>query len=157
MKCEKCNEREATFLYSANVNGKRSERLLCAECAHQEGFGEMLSPAGMFDDAFGSFFEDIFSPLGSFPHLPAFDIFGGGGRSIMAPSLPRLRFVIDEGERAKPEPMEASEAKVPDAVDEDARRQREILSLKARLHDAVAAEDYEKAITLRDELRRLEK
>ena len=136
MKCEKCNEREATFFYSSNYNGKKSESHLCAECAREAGFGEMLSPAAMFDDAFGSFFEDFFSPLGSFPRLPSFDIFGGGGRSIMAPSLPRLRFVVDGGEKAPSAPMEASEARVPDAV---------------------AAEDYEKAITLRDELRRLEK
>ena len=157
MKCEKCNEREATFFYSSNYNGKKSESHLCAECAREAGFGEMLSPAGMFDDAFGNIFGDFFRSAGSFMSLPAFDMFGGPRRSIMAPSIPRLRFVIDGGENTAAAPMEASETKIPDAVDEEARRQRELAALKAQLHDAVSAEDYEKAIVLRDKLREMEK
>lgn len=158
MKCEKCNEREATFFYSANINGKGSQRHLCADCAREEGFGEMLSPAGMFDNAFGSFFDDFLSPAGRFLSMPAFDMFGGGLRSIMAPSLPRLRFVVDNDRaEAKSPVMEESETKIPDTVDESVRLEREKCALKAQLHDAVAAEDYEKAIILRDKLRELEK
>lgn len=148
MKCEKCNEREATFFYSSNYNGKKSERRLCSECAQAEGFGGMLRPGAMFDSAFDSIFEDFFAPVRSF--LPAFDMFGGMGRSIMAPSLPRLRIVLEEPEapvRAKPAPE----------VDEAAKSQREREALKAQLEEAVKAEDYEKAIELRDKLRAMDK
>jgi len=156
MKCEKCNEREATFFYSSNYNGRRQERRLCAECAHEEGFGEIMSPAGMFDSAFDSMFENFFAPARSF--MTPFDMFGSGLRSIMAPSLPRLRFMVGDSPRtATEQPMEPGEEKLSGEVDADARAQREREALKAQLHDAVAAEDYEKAIILRDKLRELEK
>ena len=157
MKCEKCNEREATFFYSANYNGKKQERRLCADCAREEGFGEMLSPAEMFDSAFGSFFDSLLPRGGRFFGLPSFDMFGGGGRSIMAPGLPRLRFFVEEDTPAAPSVGESAESKIPAEMDESVRLEREKCALKAQLHDAIAAEDYEKAIVLRDELRRLEK
>ncbi len=157
MMCEKCNEREATFFYSSNYNGKKSERHLCADCAREEGFGEMLRPGAMFDSAFGTMFDDFFAPMRSFMSLPAFDVFGGMGRSIMAPALPRLRFVLGDTEAAPARPMEASETKIPTEVDENVRLQREKAALKAQLEDAVKAEDYEKAIVLRDKLREMEK
>ena len=152
MKCEKCNEREATFFYSSNYNGRRSERHLCSQCAHEEGFGEMLNPAGMFDNAFGSFFDDFLSPAGSFLSMPAFDMFGGMGRSIMAPAFPRLRLVIDEKQEAAPAPAPAEVQ-----VDESVRLEREREALRAQLEEAVKEENYEKAIELRDKLREMGK
>jgi len=158
MKCEKCNEREANFYYSSSYNGKRQERHLCEQCAREEGFGELISPSAMFDGAFGSLFEDFFAPARSFMSLPSFDMFGGFGPIIMAPSLPRLRFMVDPGEKAaRGAPMEPAEDKIPDTVDAEACAQREKAALKAQLHDAVIAEDYEKAIVLRDKLREMEK
>ncbi len=159
MKCEKCNEREANFFYSSNYNGRKQERHLCAECAREEGFGDLMqSPSAMFDGAFGSFFDDFFAPARSFMSLPSFDMFGGFGRGIMAPSLPRLRFVVGDSPRtAQAQPMEESETKLSGAVDEEAKAERERAALKAQLHDAVIAEDYEKAIVLRDKLREMEK
>jgi len=148
MKCEKCNEREATFFYSSNYNGKKSERHLCAQCAKEEGFGEMLRPGAMFDSAFDSMFEDFFAPMRSF--LPAFDMFGGMGRSIMAPSLPRLRIVLEE-------PSAPAQTKPAIEVDEAVKSQREREALKAQLEEAVKAEDFEKAIELRDKLREMDK
>jgi len=152
MKCEKCNEREATFFYSSNYNGRRSERHLCSQCAHEEGFGEMLKPGAMFDSAFDSMFEDFFAPIKSFMSLPAFDMFGGMGRSIMAPAFPRLRLVIDEKQEAAPAPAPAEVQ-----VDESVRLEREREALRAQLEEAVKEENYEKAIELRDKLREMGK
>ena len=66
-KCEKCGEKEATFHYSSNINGEKTERRLCAECARAEGFGSVMDyrPADMFDTALGSMFESMFD--GFFP------------------------------------------------------------------------------------------
>ena len=156
MKCEKCNEREATFFYSSNYNGHKQERHLCSECAREEGLERILSPESMFDGAFSSVFDDFFAPAGSFLRLPSFDMFGGGLGRIMAPSLPRLHFVSAPERFAQSSVMEESESKIP-TVDEEARREREVAALKAQLHDAVKAEDYERAIILRDKLREMEK
>lgn len=156
MKCEKCSEREATFFYSANINGKKIEKNLCSHCAHEEGFGEMLGNAGVFDRAFDSLIGDFFSPARSFMRLPTFDFFGDGLRSIMAPAFPRIHFVLDSGEAAAPA-RESSEEKIPEDMGEEVRLQRERAALKAQLDEAVKAEDYEQAIVLRDALRKLDK
>jgi len=102
----------------------------------------------MFDSAFDSMFEDFFAPMRSF--LPAFDMFGGMGRSIMAPSLPRLRIVLEE-------PSAPAQTKPAIEVDEAVKSQREREALKAQLEEAVKAEDFEKAIELRDKLREMDK
>ena len=146
MKCEKCNEREANFFYSSNINGNMSQRHLCSECAHEEGFGELLRPGAMFDDAFDGLFDDFFSPMRSFMSLPSFDFFGGGRGRIMAPSFPRLRIVLDEPKPATKEAKPAME------VDEATKLLREKEALKAQLAEAVKDENFEKAIELRDRL-----
>lgn len=156
MKCEKCKEREATFFYSANLNGNKIEKNLCAECAREEGFGEMLGSAGVFDRAFDSMIDDFFSPVRSFAGLPAFDFFGEGLRSIMAPAFPRVRLVPDGGKRAAAPVREAAEEKIPEDMGDEVRLARERAALKAQLEDAVKAEDYEQAIVLRDALRKME-
>ena len=156
MKCEKCKEREATFFYSANLNGKKIQKNLCTECAQAEGFGEMLGSTGVFDRAFDTMIDDFFSPARSFMRLPAFDFFGEGLHSIMAPAFPRLHLVLNGGECAAAPAKEAAEEKIPEDMGENIRLEREKAALKAQLSDAVKAEDYEKAIELRDALRKLE-
>ena len=52
---------------------------------------------------------------------------------------------------------EKPESNIPDDAGEEIRARREREALKAQLHDAVQAEDYEKAIILRDKLREMDK
>ena len=158
MKCEKCNDREATFYYSCNLNGEKTEKHLCAECAREEGFGEMFDyrPMSDLDGMFDSFFEDFFTPARSL--LSAFDVFGSPMRRMMAPVLPRLRFVVSEPEtESRPQPKSETEAKIPEDAGEEVKSRREIAALKHQLQEAVQAENFEKAIELRDKLRELEK
>ena len=35
MKCEICKKNEAQFYYKESINGKTTEKHLCAECAHK--------------------------------------------------------------------------------------------------------------------------
>jgi len=156
MKCTKCNEREAVFHYSMNVNGKASETHLCHECAEAEGYGDMFNhnPMGMFEDMFaprfGGFFDDFFAPRRSF--------FPSIGR-LMAPimSLPKISIVIGDNEAAQETPAETAEAKIPEDAGEEVKQRRELGELKSQLEQAVKAEDFEKAIELRDKIRELEK
>lgn len=156
MKCEKCNEKEATFYYSSNINGEKTERRLCADCARAEGFGGALDyrPMQMFDDVFGGFFSDFLAPRRGM--LSPFDVFGSPLRSIMAPVLPRVNVVIAQPETEQ-KPVTETEQKIPADAGAEVKSRREIAALKHRLHEAVRAEDYEKAIELRDQLRELEK
>ena len=162
MKCEKCNEKEATFYYSSNVNGKKTEKHLCADCAREEGFGGVLDerPAELFgdvfDDMFSGFFEEFFAPRRSL--FSAFDSFGSPLRAMMAPALPRIHIVVDEPQTEKEHaPLSETEQKIPADAGEEVKSRREIAALKHQLREAVKAENFEKAIELRDKLKELEK
>lgn len=151
MKCEKCGN-EANFYYSSNINGKKTQRHLCADCARKEGFGEALDyePMSMFDDMF----SDFFSPMRSL--FSPFDSFTRGLGSIMAPAMtmPRLHFVIGEPKTEE----KAEETKAEDTqVDPELKARREREALKHQLEEAVKAENFEKAIELRDKLREMDK
>ncbi len=158
MRCERCNNREATFFYSSNINGEKSERHLCAQCAREEGFGGALDynsrPLGMFGGMFDDMFSDFFSDNNGL--LSSFGSFGMPMRSIMAPSvaMPRVNIVVGEPERAQV--LEDSETKIPVDAGEDIKSRREMSALKLQLDDAIKAEDFEKAAQLRDQIRRLE-
>ncbi len=151
MKCEKCNEKEATFFYSSNINGEKSRRHLCADCAREEGFGGALDyrPAMSFNSFFDDVFSDFFSPL------PSFGSFGSAMHRIMAPSIPRLHLVIGTPE-TKTAAASKAEQDIPADAGEDVKRRRELEALKAQLESAVKDENFEKAIELRDKIRELE-
>ena len=159
MKCEKCNEKEATFYYSCNLNGEKTEKHLCADCARAEGFGEVMDyrPVSAFDGMFDSFFEDFFAPRRSL--FSPFDVFGSSMRRMMTPVLPRFRIVIGEPQTGEThgQPQSEAEAKIPEDAGEEVKARRELEALKAQLAAAVQEENFEKAIELRDQIRALEK
>ena len=148
MKCEKCGK-EANFFYSSTVNGRHEEHCYCADCAKEAGFENAFNFEPM--DMFGGFFDDFFAPM----RLPSlFDGFGGSLRSMMAPTMPRL--VIGTPRRQAAQPMSEAETKVPEDAGADVKARREREALRAQLDEAVAAENFEKAIEIRDQLRKLD-
>lgn len=151
MKCEKCNKNEATFHYSENINGRRSERHLCADCAREEGFGGELEygPGDLFGGMLSEMFSEFFAPARSL--MSAFGSFGAPEGAIMGPQTEESGY----GE-AEPEIRETSERSIPIDAGEDVKARREIEALRAQLDEAVQAEDFEKAIELRDRIRGLE-
>lgn len=172
MKCDKC-ENEAMLHYESTVNGEKTEYHLCEDCARAEGFGEMLDyrPASMlrsfFDDPFFSrpmsLMDSFFggSPFGALTD----GFFGRGG--LMAPTmtLPCVRVKVDEKTEADKKSCgcEATEKtagkadNVSEKVNEEMKAKRELHALKHQLHEAVRAEEYEKAAELRDKIREIEK
>ena len=73
MKCEKCKEKEATFYYSCSINGRTTEKHLCADCAREEGFGETLDyrPRDMFADV-EAMFQNFFASSMTLSRVPRF-------------------------------------------------------------------------------------
>ncbi len=157
MKCEKCGQNEATFYYSYNLNGQQSEAHLCEQCAREAGFGGAMDwqPAGMLGGMFGGLFGDFFAPRRALPG--AFDFFGAPMRAMMAPALPLMNLVVDAPQTAQTRaPLSETERKIPDDAGADVRTRREIAALRQQLDEAVRAEDFEKAIELRDQLKKYE-
>lgn len=166
MKCEKCNEREANFFYTATINGDTTQRHLCSECAAEEGLDKVFRQQrdDVFSDFFGrrslfdSFFADPFSLMdGFFPRRSLF------GSLLPTMTLPRLRVAPPEqakAEAAAPAEQaaqEETEKAIPQDAGEEIRMLRELNALKHQLREAVYTEDFEKAIELRDKIRELEK
>ena len=72
MKCQHCNEREATTFIKKNINGKKTEMHLCSECAAELGVLEDFAPENFFADTFfGNF-------LGA--GIPAMNVLSGVDR-----------------------------------------------------------------------------
>jgi len=145
MKCEKCNEREANFFYTSNINGKVTRRHLCAECAAEEG---LMNHDEMFANFFAPFQRSPFGLLGSFWNDDFWsDMFAPFGRLALArPDTEQAEAVPEAGDKA-----------IPADAGAEMKSRRELAALKAQLEKAVANEDFEKAIELRDKIRALEK
>ena len=43
MLCEVCKKRQATVRYRENINGKVTEKFLCAECAKASGYYDKMN------------------------------------------------------------------------------------------------------------------
>ncbi len=67
MKCEKCNDRNATFFFERIINGEKHTYRLCRACAEE---------IGLLNKGKSALFEDAFSPLFSSHTDLIDDIFG---------------------------------------------------------------------------------
>ncbi len=52
MKCQHCNEKEATTYIKKNINGKVTEMHLCSDCANELGVMDEFSTENFFADTF---------------------------------------------------------------------------------------------------------
>lgn len=159
IKCDQC-DRPATIHLTEIVDGEKLEKHLCEDCASSEGItiksnlplsqlledfvlqtAEGKESSELTCDVCGltlSEFRD--QALLGCPHdYDAFD-----------PALVPLLERAQEG---------ASQhiGKVPHRAGGDQRKQNAILRLRAQLKGAVAAEDYERAAALRDQIKELER
>ncbi len=161
MKCEKCNEREATVLYKQSINGVSSTAHLCAECAaaaqSEAGFSAHFPFGGdLFGNLFGitapakapeskrcvcgATFSDV-RRAGKVCCAKCYDTF----KAELEPTLHSLY--------GKSVHVGRAPAKRAAARD----KQNRLTQLKAELRAAIEAEKFEDAAALRDEIRSLER
>lgn len=151
MLCEKCGKEGACIHYTQIINGKQSELHLCAECGSKMGY---WSAAPIFGKGF---FE---APAG----------YGTNSCPLCGQTLGQFKSQRKMGcEKCYSNFSEFLEpimdkiqlgrrhiGKMPRGVNPAARQMRELDRIKAQLADAVKAEEYEKAATLRDKIRKME-
>ena len=135
MKCEHCGLKDAAVYVRSNINGRVSEQRLCADCARALGFEKRLQPL---------FAEEMLHPFGMME--PLLRSFG----SRLLSEFPAPAEETESGARLpKEEPL------LPAQEQERLPKERERNALRVQLDEALDEEDYERAATLRDELRRL--
>ena len=176
MLCQNCKKNEATTYYKENINGQTRELHLCPECAAKltggaPDFGSFFSEP-FFGHSFlnDPFFSQPFGSMLSSPFASTTQAIGGGRRcptcgmteSELRRSgragcgdcyknfsdilLPYIKKLHGAAAHVGPAPKAAENQTPADPV----------AGLKAKLSDAVQAENYEEAARLRDEIRRLE-
>ncbi len=169
MLCEKCQEREATIIYTEIINGVKTEHSLCSECAKDMDFGDELPFAELLAGILGAYtsenekkedtMEQVVCPgcrmsyrdfikQGVFGCEDCYNVFEPliegnikkiQGNSVHTGKRPRYNGASDMA-KAKTEPAGVWE---------------EIRILKEKLKEALREEDYEEAARLRDEIRAL--
>lgn len=143
MKCQHCGKNEATFYYKATVNGQISEARVCQQCAAELGYDRAMHAMARRSRRM---FRDPFALLGD----PFFD----GFASRLLTEFPAPGAPSGGEEAAQDRQPEAAGILTPDESRTfDLQRRRN--ALQHALNEAVAAENYEEAAKLRDELRAL--
>lgn len=166
MKCQHCNNNEATTYIKKNINGRVTEMHLCSECAAELGVMDEFSPESFFNDTFfGSF-------LGA--GVPAMNILSGidhceycgstfndivkngrvGCANCYSKFEDRLQQSITKmhGNAAK---HIGKNVTYTQEADEEKTAVTELEKLKNQLREAVKEQRFEDAAVLRDKIKEM--
>lgn len=168
MLCEKCQEREATIIYTEIINGVKTEHSLCSECAKDMDFGDELPFAELLSGILGAYavenekredtMEQVVCPTcrmsyrdfirqGIFGCEDCYNVF----EPLIEENIKKIQGnSIHTGK--KPRYDSGLNTDKQETVQEGADQ---ITILKERLKEALKEEDYEEAARLRDEIRAL--
>jgi protein arginine kinase activator len=161
--CERCGVAPAVVHVTHVVNGQKTERRLCENCAKTEGvlpsmalnwpiaslgqiLGGLMPTPGVAETAgtlacprCGWTLSQL-QQSGQLGCDACYRTFG----SILEPTLRRIHGAVEH------------RGKIPGRVGGALRVERELAHLRAALKDAVAKEEFERAAQLRDQIRQLE-
>jgi protein arginine kinase activator len=174
MKCDHCKKNDATIHISQTVNGKTTEQHLCAQCAAELGV----------NNSFNQYFSELFEP-GSPVAQSIFDTAGGipafGSSTAPTAVCPVCGQRYDEFRRsgllgcsncykAFGDRLDAIFRRVQGGTRHTGRKacetaehqemqlyRHKLLELKQQLQQYVADEEYEKAASVRDEIKEVSK
>ena len=136
IKCQNCGEKNATFYWKRNINGKITEIHLCEDCAQKLGYAQRMRGGIRSMNLFPA--EDLFfSPMES--------LFNGLSTRLLT------EFPSPVEEQAAQRPADL----INGAQQEKWRRVRQKNALEAQLKTAIETEDFETAARIRDQLKDL--
>lgn len=162
--CQRCQEKPAQVHFSKVVNGEKSERFLCEDCAREEGaFHFMLGPQFTVQHVLGGLIGQAGTPPGrtqtdgrTCPHCGyTFREFAETGRlgcdqcyqtfeGELSPLVLRLHGRVQH------------RGKFPARGARRLHTKRELEQLREAMNDAIKREAFEEAAELRDKIRSLE-
>ena len=166
MKCEKCNQNEAAFFYQQQINGHATKMALCHACAQEAGLLQESDPLSLLLGGFPTHTLHTARPRSAGAACPAcgatFAQIANDGRvgcaacyeafrERLAPSIRAMH-----GNATHTGRVPAAKAAAKTAPPDTAAPVSKADALRAALQEAVANEEFERAATLRDELRTLQ-
>lgn len=173
MKCERCNQNEATIVILEINNGKPQEIHICERCAQEESESEDFAIPISFQD----FFQAILSIIGMETQYSdsksgyetqlsddircevcgtTYSEFKNSGRLGCQHCYTTFKQQLDSALKN----MQGSNkhlGKIPNRGKNQYSTKRELNLLREKLKEAVKVEDFEKAAKLRDKIRDMER
>jgi len=158
MQCERCKKNVATVHLTEIVKDEKSEKHLCEQCAKEEGYTikthvslqdlltAFISAHGEAEDMAGTTCPDCgityvdFRNEGRFGCPSDYDVF----REALDPLLEKVHGGMEHT------------GKLPTHAGESQLKQRQMMTLRRQLREAVGQEDYEEAARLRDLIQEME-
>ncbi|MCL5065351.1 MAG: UvrB/UvrC motif-containing protein [Firmicutes bacterium] len=164
LSCQRCQRRPASVHFTRVVNGEKSERYLCEECAREEGaYHFMLDPQLTVHNVLGGLIGQV--PESSHqgtssqvvcPHCGyTYQRFAETGRLGCDRCYETFRPQLDPLVR-RIQGAVTHHGKIPGRAGARLKVRQQVEHLRDQLHQAVDAEAFEEAAKLRDEIRRLE-
>lgn len=163
--CEQCGQHPATVLIKQIVDGKATERYLCSNCAQAQGFGSSLFSINDMGKMLASLMgHDVASQhrihRGQFKcPTCGFDLadFETTARLGCPACYEAFQAQLDPVIRRVQGGNVRHHGAIPDTTAQKEAPRSQIEILRAQLQQAIEAEEYEQAATLRDAIRKLEK
>ena len=165
MLCEKCKKNTATVCVTTIINGDKTVKNLCPNCAEQEGhlnitmpFDHNFSLQNLWPTIFSLGQEDLARETGDVCcpqcHL-SFQEFAKGGRFGCSRCYEEFQSQL-KGILHRVQGSEQHTGKLPKRLAGVKGIERQVDALKEQLQQAVAVENFELAATLRDEIKSLQ-
>jgi protein arginine kinase activator len=169
MLCEKCGKNQANTLIRESINGNVKEIHLCGECAAELGYNNLFHTFNPFEDMavnlqgiLGSLFSQGLPeqtvPSGkkcsfcgtTFEELAQSAMAGCANcyHEFYQELLPSIQRIHGKTRHV---------GKIPGTAGKELKLKKELEGLQKQLSDLVAAQEYEKAAILRDQIKDLEK
>ena len=164
MQCERCQKNQANVHITQYINGQKTEKHLCEQCAQEEKVNVKFPKIPLYNinDLLGVFFNE---PLISQEEVRA-DVCPNCGVSYsQIAKLGRMgcsecyQYFSSYLEPAlrKIHGVTIHRGKIPQRMGASLRFNQELSNLKYQLQQAVEKEEYEKAAELRDQIKELER
>ena len=162
MLCQNCGKYEATTHVKRIINGEAAEAHLCTDCARARGYTDVFGGFGnVFGDLLGSFFGEM-TPSALSARTVKCEKCGSTFNDIVESGkigcaecyktfyeklLPSLQRIHGKTRH---------EGKIPNrAFSQSDAKANELLKLESELKEAIDAQNFEKAATLRDKINAL--
>ena len=172
MKCQRCNENEATFFYEENINGQKKKLSLCAHCAEEmQNNGELQTISSPFEDvSFASPFAALSDSLFGGLFYPAEAAKIGTGAKKCGRCGSTIRDFRERGKAGCPDCYATFSAELEPTIrsmhgsashmgrspakwKKKHDRADRMKALRTALDEAIRKEEFEEAARLRDEIR----
>lgn len=173
MKCKNCGEHDANFRYTEIINGVKKELNLCEECAKKIGvdnlnFNIPINFSSFFGDLLNEYDDSQFIPMLTKPNKlqcdvcnMTYDEFMNTGRfgcsncyDIFADKIEPVLKRLHGNTKYLGRKIEKKDNIIKTQFKKE---NTELSNLKKELKLAIKEENYEKAATLRDKMKELER